>query len=85
MDILLIAILILIVGTLNIVCFFVGAKVGQKVNKGEPIQMPAPDLMKPIRERENRRITEKEQRELDIILQNIEVYDGTSLGQKDVR
>lgn len=77
-------VLILVVGTLNAVCFFLGAKVGQKVSKNEPIQMPALDPMKPIRERENRRIAEREQNKLGIILQNIDNYDGTSYSQKDV-
>lgn len=76
--------IILITGTLNIACFFIGAKVGQKVSKDEPIQMPSLDPMKTIRDRESRRIAEKEQNKLDIILQNIENYDGTGLGQKDV-
>lgn len=83
MDIITVA-LILVVGTLNAVCFFIGAKVGQKVSKDEPIQMPTIDPMKPIREREARRITEKEQQKYDVIMQNIDNYDGTSLGQKDV-
>ena len=76
--------LILITGTLNAVCFFLGAKVGQKVKKDEPIQMPSLNPMKPIRERESRRITERELNKINVILQNIDNYDGTSLGQKDV-
>lgn len=77
-------ILILVVGTLCIVSFYLGTKVGQKVAKDEPIVLPSIDPMKPIRERESRRITEREQQKYDVILQNIDNYDGTSMSQKDV-
>lgn len=82
--ILLIILLILVTGTLNAVCFFIGAKVAQKIKKDEPIQLPSLDPMKPIRERENRRKAEREQQKYEVILQNIDNYDGTSLSQKDV-
>lgn len=81
MDIL----IVLIVGALNIVCFFVGAKVGQKVVNGEPIELPSFNPLEAYRERENRKEAEKEAEKLNTILQNIETYDGTSAGQKDVR
>lgn len=77
--------LILVVGTLNAVCFFIGAKVGQKVVKGEPIEMPSFNPMRAIREAQDKREAEREQNKLDTIMQNIEAYDGTSAGQKDVR
>lgn len=77
--------LILAVGTLNIVCFFIGAKVGQKAVKGEPIEMPNLNPMKAIRELQDKREAEREQDKLDTLLHNIEIYDGTSAGQKDVR
>lgn len=80
--------LTLVVGTLCIVCFFVGAKVGQTVSRGETIEVPELNPVKIIRENRERRQEEWEQRRenkrTDIILQNIESYDGTGLGQKDV-
>ena len=75
---------ILTVGALNIVCFFVGAKVGQKVVKGETIEAPKLNPLQAIREREDRREAEREQDKIDVIMQNIEKYDGTGHGQKDV-
>ncbi|MEE0981459.1 MAG: hypothetical protein U0K91_07220 [Acutalibacteraceae bacterium] len=75
---------ILVVGTLNAVCFFIGAKVGQKVVKGEPIELPSVDPMKAYREKQDRKQAEKEADKISTILQNIEAYDGTSMGQKDV-
>lgn len=76
--------LILTVGILNIGCFFIGAKVGQKAVKGEPIELPSLNPMKAYRELQDRKQAEREADRLDTILQNIETYDGTSAGQKDV-
>lgn len=76
--------IILTVSTLNIVCFFIGAKVGQKAVKGEPIELPSLNPIKAYRELQDRKQAEREADRLDTILQNIEAYDGTSAGQKDV-
>jgi hypothetical protein len=80
MEILLIA----IVGALNITCFFIGAKVGQSVAKGEKIEIPSVDPMKPIREHRARKEAEMAQDRIDTIMRNIENYDGTAKGQEDV-
>lgn len=77
-------ILILVVGTLNLACFLCGAKVGQKVVKGEAIELPSLNPMKAYREAQDRKQAEREANRQDLIMQNIEAYDGTSVGQKDV-
>lgn len=77
--------IILIVGTLNVVCFFVGAKVGQKVVKGEEIKTPDLNPMKAIREAQDKKEAQREQDRLSTIMQNIENYDGTGAGQKEVK
>ena len=76
--------IILVSGTLNAVCFFIGAKIGQKVSKGETIEAPTLNPMKAIREREERKEADKESERLEIILQNIENYDGSPNGQRVV-
>lgn len=80
--------LVLVVGTLCIVCFFVGAKVGQTVSRGETVEVPELNPVKVMRENRERKLAEEEQRKeqtrMEIIMQNIESYDGTGLGQKDV-
>ena len=76
--------LILTVGALCIACFFVGAKVGQKVAKGEPIEAKLPNPMKAIREHEDKKEAERQQDRFDTIMRNIEAYDGTSRGQEEV-
>jgi hypothetical protein len=65
-------------------CFFLGAKVGQKVTRGEEIKLPKIDPAAAHREREDRKAAEKEQKRLATILENLENYDGTARGQKDV-
>lgn len=76
--------LIAITGTLNVVCFFVGAKVGQMVVKEEKIEMPTLNPIQAIKEHQEKREMQKETDKLDTILKNIEIYDGTGNNQKDV-
>lgn len=78
------ALLLLIMGAYGIGCFMIGASIRQKVDKGEPIELPKVNPMEKIRERMERKEAEREQERNDIILHNIEVYDGTGNGQKDV-
>lgn len=78
------AILILLVGTLNTVCFFLGAKVGQKVVKGEEIEKPSFNPMRAYREEQSKKEANRELNRYNTVMENIEVYDGTSAGQKDV-
>lgn len=84
MQILLITLLILVVGALCIACFFVGAKVGQTVSKGEDIKLPEVDPLKPIREMQERKQEQRERERYEAILRNIDNYDGTEQGQEDI-
>lgn len=76
--------LVLVVGVMCIGCFCVGARVGQKVVKGEEVKLPEIDPMKAWREREERRQAQKEQEKIDTIMYNIENYNGSAAGQKEV-
>lgn len=66
----------------NICCFFVGAK----IYKQEEINIPNP--IKRITEfndsRKNRKELKKEEEKYKIINENIDNYNGTSMGQKDI-
>lgn len=80
-------ILIISIGIINILCFFVGAKIGQKVIKGEEIKTPDISKLNPMniqKKREEKYEVEKEKSKLETILRNIERYDGTDTGQEDV-
>lgn len=76
--------LLIIMCLSNILCFTIGARVGQKVVKGERIEMPNLDPMKAARERQERREAQREQDKLDAILHNIDSYNGTGEGQKSI-
>lgn len=79
--------LVLVIGILCIVCFFIGARVGQKVVKGEEIKAPSISKLNPIniyKEHQEKQEMEKEKNKVETILRNIERYDGTDNGQEDV-
>ncbi len=78
------ALLLLIMGMTNVLCFMIGAKVGQKVVKGEPVELPSLNPMDAVREHQSKRAAEMELDRVETILRNVEAYDGTSNGQKDV-
>lgn len=84
MDIVITAIALVTITASNIVCFTIGAKVGQAVSKGETIETPTLNPMKAIREHREREEAEREQSRIDTLMRNIEAYDGTSSGQEDV-
>lgn len=80
-------ILIISIGIMNILCFFIGAKIGQKVIKGEEIKAPDISKLNPMniqKKREEKYEVEKEKNKLETILRNIERYDGTDTGQEDI-
>lgn len=78
------AITIAIIGFFNVLSFYIGAKVGQTVARGEKIEAPVIDPLKAFREKQERKEAEIEQGKINAILANIDNYDGTAYGQKDV-
>ena len=76
--------LILAMGFVCIACFLLGANVGQSVANGEKVKLPIIP-MATIKERQAKQEAEFEQNRLNTILENIERYDGTSAGQKEVQ
>lgn len=78
-------ILITVVGTLNLICFLFGAKVGQSVAKGKDIETPTLKTpMKAMKEYQDNKEAKKELERIETIMANIENYDGTGNYQKDV-
>ena len=75
--------LILAIGFICIACFLIGVKVGNAVAKGEEIKFPINPMLA-AKERQAKQEAEFEQNRLNTILQNIDRYDGTSDGQKEV-
>jgi hypothetical protein len=75
--------LILAIGFICMACFLMGARVGQAVAKGEKVELPINPMLS-AKERQTKQEAEFEQNRLDTILHNIDRYDGTSDGQKEV-
>ena len=80
MEVLLLAVM----GATNILCFVIGAKVGQAVSNGEEVKLPSVNPVEAVRKHEAKRVAEAEQSKIDTIMANIEAYDGTGYGQKDI-
>lgn len=75
--------IVLAVGTLNIVCFFIGIKAGKKEDIQAP-ELPNLNPFKAYQEHVEKKKLSEEQRKLETILENIDNYNGTSYRQKDV-
>lgn len=77
-------VMILAIGLVCMACFLMGAKVGQTVAKGEKVETPTLNPIKAIREHQERKEAEFARNKFDTIMENIDNYDGTGYGQKDV-
>ena len=79
---------VLLISGRNLVCFFVGSKVGRAIVKGEKIEVPNLNPIDAVREhraqKEAQKQAEWEQIRLNTIMENIDNYDGTDRGQKDI-
>ena len=76
--------LVFAVGAISIISFVIGAKVGQKVSKGEDIEIPSVNPSRIARNMRERKEEKAEQSKIETIMRNIESYDGTSNGQVEV-
>ena len=80
-----IVIIIAVNSIANILCFLFGAKIGQKTAKGENIELPKiPNPKEAIDRYKDKKEQEQERERNAIIMENIDNYDGTPIGQKDV-
>ena len=80
----LLCLIMTIMSASNILCLVIGAKIGQKVSKGEAIETPTLNPLKGVEEHRAKKEAKKEQEMVDAIMRNIEAYDGTGKGQEDV-
>lgn len=78
--------IILVVCFANILCFYIGARIGQKIIRDEDVTLPNPvtEVQEQMQEYREKRKAKEDQEQLDVILANIERYDGTAYGQQDV-
>ena len=66
--------LTLSIGLVNVLCFLIGAKVGQKVSKNEVIELPNP--VKKVQEYKESKEESKRQKEIEDMMKAIDNYDG---------
>ena len=78
-------ILIGIVVLSNIICFYLGAKIGQKIVRQETITLnPIKAVENVITEHKVQKEKEAEDEYFKAIYQNIDNYTGDSIGQVDI-
>lgn len=77
-------ILILGTGLLNVLCFFIGSRIGNKVAKGENIDLPNLNPMDAIQKHKAKVQARTESEYWNAIQQNIDAYNGTEVGQKEL-
>lgn len=77
-------ILCTIFGTFIILSYTLGLRNGQKLDKKEEIKLPNVNPIKAIDEELERHSQKKKQNMNEILNYNIDNYDGTGLGQKDI-
>lgn len=77
-------ILVVLVGGLELLAFLIGAKTAQKLHKGEEIKLPSINPMQAYKEHREQSEASKEQERINTMLENINNYDGTPTGQKDI-
>ncbi len=81
---LIIVVVIFVVSTLNIACFFLGARVVQKVVKDEPLKMSTLNPLQKYREHQKEKEFKRQQEINRILMENIENFDGTERGQQEI-
>lgn len=78
------AVMMLAIGFVCMASFMIGAKVGQAVSKGEKVEIPSVNPLKIAEEHQAKKEAKYQQSRIDTIMNNIDAYDGTSNGQKEV-
>ena len=74
-----------IFGVFILLSFVIGVRIGQKVNNDEPIRLnPVRAIDEYKEEKEVKRQIKEAESKLNVMLDNIDTYDGTGLGQKDI-
>ena len=72
-------------GVFILLSFVIGVRIGQKVNNDEPIRLnPVRVIDEYKEEKEVKRQIKEAESKLNVMFDNIDTYDGTGLGQKDI-
>lgn len=77
-------ILCTIFGVFIIVSYSLGLKNGQRLSKNEEVVVPNVNPVKVVTEEIEKHEEKKKQQAYEIMMSNIDNYDGTGLGQQDI-
>lgn len=77
-------ILCTIFGVFIIVSYSLGLKNGQRLSKNEEVVVPNVNPVKVVTEEIEKHEEKKKQQAYEIMMSNIDIYDGTGLGQQDI-
>ena len=73
-----------IFGVFILVAYSLGLKNGQRISKNEEVVMPNINPVKVVTEEIEKHEEKKKQQAYEIMMSNIDNYDGTGLGQQDI-
>jgi hypothetical protein len=76
--------LLFLFGVFIIIAYTLGLKNGQKLKNNEEIKLPEVNPVKIVRNEIETFEQKKKQDAYDTMMANIDNYDGTGLGQKDI-
>ena len=65
-------------------CYLAGLRVGQAEARGEKAKLPIIKPVETVPKQEVQQETALSKSQLEIIMQNVDIYDGTEVGQVDV-
>lgn len=76
--------IILATGAVSIASFLIGSRIGAVREQAPQAERPSVDPLKHIRDRQERKKARANMERHEALMRNIELYDGTSEGQKDL-
>ena len=77
-------ILCTIFGVFILISYTLGLRNGQKISNNKEIESPVVNPIKEVSKELKKFHTDKEQKKLNTIMENIDNYNGTAIGQKDL-
>lgn len=75
-------VIVLLLTVCNMLCLIIGVKVGIKASRGEEVMLPNP--VRAVREHKEQKEASRKDQVMEDMSYNIDIYDGTGLGQKDI-
>lgn len=79
-----IILLILVTTFGNVCCFILGSRLFQQASRGEKVGIEIPNPVRVVQNTIDSFEEKKEQDRYRVIMDNIDNYDGTPIGQKDI-